>query len=723
MSFRFRKSVQLFPGVRLNFSRSGVSTTIGVRGAGVTIGPRGTYANVGLPGTGLSYRARLDRPVGGRRPSDAVHPSAPGWIHPPEATPDSPGDAPPRPDAPWLGPYERIGSASVEYLTSPGLQALRDLVNEVADRRRDLEREIARLSAEIRWRRQLERIYRLLFLRLLTFPLARSAERKRIAAEAARAELEEMLAVTGFELDFAIDDVVAREFGELERAYQRVRRSAQIWDVTGRAAIKDWVRARTIARQSIEREPVGLDLAQAPFVHGRWQALRFGNVNGEDLYLYPGFVMVQSPEGSFALLEIDRIDLESYLVRYHEDERLPADARVVGHTWLKANKDNTPDRRFRDNRQIPVALYGWLEFRSGGLHEAYMVSDAEAAAAFATAFERYRRVLAEFAKRGGSVTHEASARDAKHEMITGEDAEPAADVAKLAPRRFGLGFPVTDLALAAILARVVIGGLPLEAPVQTWPAAAVSETPVLAEPAAEVPIAPVQAQPAPSVSEVSARAEPATRAPVAPVHAEPAAGKSKAPVQAKRSVSITEPRVQTESEHKYWVTVDRLNRRTCPSAACGIVGQLFFREAATVYEQRGGWARISNDYAASCVNGRSEYVDTGNNRCTPDNGIVDGRFAEWVSAEFLSQEQPPDPAAGATGIEALVAQSDDYRIYKAAFEKAAQSLISSGQCSEADFREIGGWLKSSDHRDQPIYVMYCGGGWTYLDAATGEILP
>lgn len=52
MSFRFRKSVQLFPGVRLNFSRSGVSTTIGVRGAGVTIGPRGTYANVGLPGTG-----------------------------------------------------------------------------------------------------------------------------------------------------------------------------------------------------------------------------------------------------------------------------------------------------------------------------------------------------------------------------------------------------------------------------------------------------------------------------------------------------------------------------------------------------------------------------------------------------------------------------------------------------------------------------------------------
>src|SRR5918994_30383 len=205
MSFRFRKSVQLFPGVRLNFSPSGVSTTIGVRGAGVTIGPRGTYANVGLPGTGLSYRARLDRPVGGRRPSHAVHPSAPGWIEPPGTEPCSPSDAPPRPDAPWLGPYERIGSASVEYLTSPGLQALRDLVNEVADRRRDLEREIAQLRTEIRWLRQLEGIYRLLLLRLLTFPLARSAERKRIAAEAGRAGLAEMLAVTPLALYFAID--------------------------------------------------------------------------------------------------------------------------------------------------------------------------------------------------------------------------------------------------------------------------------------------------------------------------------------------------------------------------------------------------------------------------------------------------------------------------------------------------------------------------------------
>jgi Protein of unknown function (DUF4236) len=702
MSFRFRKSVQLFPGVRLNFSPSGLSTTIGVRGAGVTIGARGTYANVGLPGTGLSHRARLDRPVGRQRPSDAAHPSRPGWVHPPETAPHSPG-YPPRSEAPWLGPYERIGSASVEYLTSPGLQALRDLVDEVADRRGDLEREIAQLRSAIRRLKQLEAICRIFLLRLLTFALARAVERKRMVAEATRADHQETLAATAFELDFVIDDEVAREFGGLERAYQRVRRSAEIWDVTGRAAIEDWVRARTIARQSVEREPVCLDLAQAPFVHSRWQALRFGNVNGENLYLYPGFVMVHRPGAGFALIEIDELNLESFHVRFNEDQAVPADARVVGHTWLKANKDNTPDRRFRDNRQIPVVLYGWLEFRSGGLHEAYMVSNADAVAEFATAFDRYRRNLAAFAARGGIVATDGDAPLIEPPSAASERAEGGVPAAT--PRRFGLGFPVVDIAAAAILAWVVVVGLPRGTTVQTT-------------------------EPAASVSEAPAQVEPGTGGLVAPVQAEPEAGASVAPAQADPPPAVAEPPVPllgvlAAGEDRYWVTADRLNRRTCPSTACGIVGQLFFREAATIYEQKNSWARISTYYDASCNNGRSEYVESGNNQCKSENGIVDGKFAEWVSVQFLSQDRPPDPAAEAKVTEALVAQSDDYRIYKAAFVRAAEDLISTGQCSAADFKEMGGWMKSISHKDQPIYFTYCGGltvaNRLYLNAETGKI--
>ncbi len=53
--FRFRSSFKVAPGVRLNLSKTGVSTSVGRRGAWFTIGPRGTRTTVGMPGTGLSY--------------------------------------------------------------------------------------------------------------------------------------------------------------------------------------------------------------------------------------------------------------------------------------------------------------------------------------------------------------------------------------------------------------------------------------------------------------------------------------------------------------------------------------------------------------------------------------------------------------------------------------------------------------------------------------------
>jgi hypothetical protein len=55
MGFRFYRRFRLFPDVRLNFSRSGISTSIGRRGAWFTVGPRGTRETVGLPGTRLFY--------------------------------------------------------------------------------------------------------------------------------------------------------------------------------------------------------------------------------------------------------------------------------------------------------------------------------------------------------------------------------------------------------------------------------------------------------------------------------------------------------------------------------------------------------------------------------------------------------------------------------------------------------------------------------------------
>ncbi len=53
--FRFRRTIKIAPGVRLNIGKTGVSTSVGVRGANVTFGKRGATSTVGIPGSGLSY--------------------------------------------------------------------------------------------------------------------------------------------------------------------------------------------------------------------------------------------------------------------------------------------------------------------------------------------------------------------------------------------------------------------------------------------------------------------------------------------------------------------------------------------------------------------------------------------------------------------------------------------------------------------------------------------
>jgi hypothetical protein len=55
MGFRFRRSIRILPGIRLNIGKRGVSTSIGVRGARVTIGHGQTRSTVGIPGSGLSF--------------------------------------------------------------------------------------------------------------------------------------------------------------------------------------------------------------------------------------------------------------------------------------------------------------------------------------------------------------------------------------------------------------------------------------------------------------------------------------------------------------------------------------------------------------------------------------------------------------------------------------------------------------------------------------------
>ena len=67
MGLRFRKSVKILPGVRINFNKNSTSVSIGKRGARYTVSSTGKKtATIGIPGTGISYSQSVNAKKGNK---------------------------------------------------------------------------------------------------------------------------------------------------------------------------------------------------------------------------------------------------------------------------------------------------------------------------------------------------------------------------------------------------------------------------------------------------------------------------------------------------------------------------------------------------------------------------------------------------------------------------------------------------------------------------------
>ena len=70
MGLRFRKSVKIAPGVKLNIGSKSVGVSAGVKGAHVSVNSSGRKtATISAPGTGLSYSVNLGKKKSSRKKS------------------------------------------------------------------------------------------------------------------------------------------------------------------------------------------------------------------------------------------------------------------------------------------------------------------------------------------------------------------------------------------------------------------------------------------------------------------------------------------------------------------------------------------------------------------------------------------------------------------------------------------------------------------------------
>lgn len=319
MALRFRQSYQLFPGVRLNVSRRGLSATFGVPGASINVGPQGVRGTVGLPGTGISYSTKLaPRPV-----TDETY-----WVPQRRSSTSMRDQAVSR-------PMNRvIGSAPVERLTSESLDDLKEMLVSARAQRSDLESQYGE-AVSLLGKQQRKRRRRSFVLWRAMFRRSRERLASAMVETAAEGDrLADWLNSTHVDVDFDFGDGAAKAFAGLARAYDAIRGSSIVWDVTADRRTDRFLE-RTEAHRTLDRKPVKLDYAASELIRFDGRAICFANANGEDLLIYPGLSIMPRKDGAFALLDLRDVDLTTTQVGFLERDAIPPDAGDGGFSWEK----------------------------------------------------------------------------------------------------------------------------------------------------------------------------------------------------------------------------------------------------------------------------------------------------------------------------------------------------------------------------------------------------
>ncbi|WP_116807307.1 DUF4236 domain-containing protein [Steroidobacter cummioxidans] len=336
MGLYFRKSVSVGP-FRFNLSKGGVGVSVGVPGFRVGTSPRGNYIHVGR--AGLYYRAT----VPGRQ-STAV-------------------------------PTKLTTSASAAEVVMHEIDS--------AEASTIVDTDSAELVAEMHAKSRRLRLWPWVFALgvggyagiVHRWPNISALVTIGFAVFAVVATLGAMLfdrvrKTTVLMYDF--EPGAERSFEQLHAAFDALESSGRRWHISAQGQVHDR-KYHAGASRLVNRTAITVGKRSPPFVKTNID-VPFVPVGKQTLYFFPDVLLIFEPEGvgavSYSKLSVNNIDS-----RFIEEEGVPRDAKVVDRTWRYVNKSGGPDRRFKDNRELPIALYGRITLESdSGLNEVIQVS-------------------------------------------------------------------------------------------------------------------------------------------------------------------------------------------------------------------------------------------------------------------------------------------------------------------------------------------------------------
>lgn len=345
MPLYVRKSLTRGP-IRLNLSKHGLGASFGVTGLRIGVGPKGTYIHAGREG--LYYRKYLDS-----NSSVPYVPAPPRAVSAPESE-----------------------AESLEFVAVP---ATDDEVAAAINQR---------LSA-FRWSG-------LIFAAAFILPLVIVAGRLYILAA---------LAFVGFliwaittsnhenkkrriELHYDLPEVVGKCYDVFVRAFEEAAKCSAIWRVTSQTASRD-TKYTAGAGTTVERSRTSITFNDTTIVTNL--ATPWLLVAGGKLAMLPDRMLFFGPTGVTSLNYKD-VMVAGSLMNFREDGPVPPDSANVGSTWQYVNKSGDPDKRFTNNRKLPIQQYSDFQFTHPRLSFRLEFSRAAVADVLAKAIDAIREV-------------------------------------------------------------------------------------------------------------------------------------------------------------------------------------------------------------------------------------------------------------------------------------------------------------------------------------------
>lgn len=359
MGLTFSKSVR-FGAVRFNFSGSGIGMSVGIPGLRIGSGPRGAYISGGVGG--FRYRRSLSGV-----PSKTPVPLPDGQGAPALAE----GDA-----TPSIVSTQEHDTLSVLKLTDSDSDGLLQSMNEQRGKT-----PLWPFVAGV-----LFFLYVPLTSALKTWP---SAVHFALAAFMAAIVgwvywRDKMRKVTV--LFFEPDAATADQFEALSRALSSAASMNKLKAVLSTSRYADH-KYSAGASEGLKFSQASLSLGQGPGVVANVNVpvVKTGRTT---LAFYPDRILAFQGN-SVGAVAYDSLSAAENRTRFIEHESVPGDAQVIDHTWQYVNRDGGPDRRFKNNRQLPICAYTQLNLSTqSGLDIRLLGSRERGFEPFATALSQ-----------------------------------------------------------------------------------------------------------------------------------------------------------------------------------------------------------------------------------------------------------------------------------------------------------------------------------------------